>query len=343
MSGFVWSASVYQKSNTTAFKKPHFIHEACITTTGLTVDELLKMENFLFQISTNKEHTKIQTALKKLCLNGYTTCRHSIIHHQTQEVIHVESRMAASYDNHKRIDRIDGFTLDISEVVQLEEQIKMLQLNLIQLTSLRPTPKADAHHIQPKSTAMCKINLPIIIEDCLRKLRPFFESKNIKISADTHTPNLYVKGHPNQLESVFMCVLMNAIDAIDNCTHSQIDIQITQQNDSALLSIKDSGLGISEENQNKIFTPFFTTKPAISSGGIGLSISQKIIQNYGGDINFETHPKFGTTFYIRIPHCNSETTDSINTYTECIDSTSKLSKHSESQTLHCDASGQTET
>ena len=63
----------------------------------------------------------------------------------------------------------------------------------------------------------------------------------------------------------------------------------------------DNGVGIPQKNVDKIFQPFFTTKPTSQGIGLGLSVSYDIIRAYGGTINIETKEGEGTEFVIRLP------------------------------------------
>jgi two-component system NtrC family sensor kinase len=67
------------------------------------------------------------------------------------------------------------------------------------------------------------------------------------------------------------------------------------------VTIEDTGTGIPEEMQSRIFEPFFSTKEAGEGTGLGLSISRDIIRSLGGSIEFETEPGEGTTFWLTIP------------------------------------------
>ncbi len=108
-----------------------------------------------------------------------------------------------------------------------------------------------------------------------------------------------VKCYANQLSRVFMNLISNACQAIDD----KGDIWITTllENDAAVVSIKDNGSGIAEENLNKIFDPFFTTKDVGEGAGLGLSISYGIVQRHKGRIQVDSEPGSGTTFVIQIP------------------------------------------
>ena len=74
---------------------------------------------------------------------------------------------------------------------------------------------------------------------------------------------------------------------------------VVSENNNAIISIKDNGIGINEDAIEKIFQPYFTTK---SSGtGLGLAMTKKIIEFWKGAIWFETVDGVGTTFYIKLP------------------------------------------
>ncbi|MGP1383683.1 MAG: PAS domain-containing protein [Thainema sp.] len=123
-----------------------------------------------------------------------------------------------------------------------------------------------------------------------------------------------VECYPSQLNQVFMNILANALDALEqdqqNCADSQRDFkpQIiirtkrlpeTQQ---VRISIYDNGPGIPQQVQKQLFDPFFTTKPVGKGTGLGLSISHQIVvQKHHGQIRCQSSPETGTEFQIEIP------------------------------------------
>jgi two-component system, NtrC family, sensor kinase len=117
-----------------------------------------------------------------------------------------------------------------------------------------------------------------------------------------------IECYPGQLNQVFMNILSNAIDALEEAIENssiQPHIHIlTQQINSETIAIyiTDNGLGISETQLAKIFDPFFTTKPVGKGTGIGLSISYKIItEKHCGQLECLSTPGKGTKFIIKIP------------------------------------------
>ncbi|MBO1350711.1 MAG: hypothetical protein EBE86_026555 [Hormoscilla sp. GUM202] len=115
--------------------------------------------------------------------------------------------------------------------------------------------------------------------------------------------------YPGQLNQVFMNILVNAIDAIDELNHQELSqpskILISTslgESDRVAIKIKDNGPGIPEIVQNSLFEPFFTTKPVGKGTGLGLSISyQIIVDRHGGQLRCVSSPDAGTEFVIEIP------------------------------------------
>ncbi|MGC9468650.1 MAG: PAS domain S-box protein [Anaerolineae bacterium] len=104
---------------------------------------------------------------------------------------------------------------------------------------------------------------------------------------------------PNRIHQVFLNLILNAIDAMPK--GGELTIRCDQKDDPRLVSLtfSDTGMGIAPETQARLFDPFHTTK---SDGlGLGLFISQNIIEDHGGQIHVESHPGEGTAFTVRLP------------------------------------------
>ena len=105
---------------------------------------------------------------------------------------------------------------------------------------------------------------------------------------------------PNQLEQVFVNILLNASHAMPNGGTLQIVTDMMEDRRSLYIKITDTGCGIPEENLQKIFDPFFTTKDG-SGTGLGLAVSYGIIESHGGTIEVQSRLGEGTTFMIVLP------------------------------------------
>ena len=123
-----------------------------------------------------------------------------------------------------------------------------------------------------------------------------------------------IECHAGQLNQVFMNILANAIDALEEAsaknshqkngkTRGQINIQTSLVDANWVkITISDNGIGMPDEIQNRIFDPFFTTKPIGKGTGLGMPISYQVItENHGGDLVCFSKPDEGTTFAIQIP------------------------------------------
>jgi len=103
------------------------------------------------------------------------------------------------------------------------------------------------------------------------------------------------------MREVITNLFFNAIEAMPE--GGEIVVSTFEKQDRVHLQIRDTGIGISEENKKKIFEPFFTTKP-FSNTGLGLSMSYGIIKRFGGTIEVESKVGFGTTFTVILPVSN---------------------------------------
>jgi signal transduction histidine kinase len=110
-------------------------------------------------------------------------------------------------------------------------------------------------------------------------------------------PNIFCM--PGKLNQVFMNLIVNASHAIE--TEGKIVISTENKDGEVVVTISDNGCGIPDEVRKKIFNPFFTTKPVGSGTGLGLHISNQIIQKHKGTIAVESTPGKGTQFTITLP------------------------------------------
>ncbi len=122
-----------------------------------------------------------------------------------------------------------------------------------------------------------------------------------------------VECYPSQLNQVFMNIISNAVDALEerdrNLSYDQIKanpsvirVSTTQENGVVKIQVSDNGPGVPSDVLEKLFEPFFTTKPVGKGTGLGLSISHQIItQKHQGKIACSPLPEGGTLFTIEIP------------------------------------------
>jgi two-component system, NtrC family, sensor kinase len=107
------------------------------------------------------------------------------------------------------------------------------------------------------------------------------------------------KVDPDQFQQVFINLIINAVQAMTG--GGVLTLRTASENGHILMEIQDTGCGISPENLNKLFTPFFTTKKEVKGVGLGLAVSYGIIQRHQGKISVKSKEGAGTTFSIHLP------------------------------------------
>jgi nitrogen fixation/metabolism regulation signal transduction histidine kinase len=132
-----------------------------------------------------------------------------------------------------------------------------------------------------------KLTLDIFNEDYI-----YFNSENNEIT---------IKFDRTQLIRVITNLIKNSIQAINESQpeNPYIKVNVYKEGSFAIISVMDNGIGIKDENKMKVFEPKFTTKT--SGMGLGLAMVKKIVETYGGDINFIENIEDGTTFTVKIP------------------------------------------
>ena len=136
--------------------------------------------------------------------------------------------------------------------------------------------------------------------------RKQFDFRKIEIRK-TYSPDpVFVKAQKNQLEQVFLNLLINAAQALAENEHENfsplIELIIRREGDFACIEVIDNGPGMSDDIRKRVFEPFFTTKDEKTGTGLGLSVSYFIIsEQLGGKLSVESQLKRGSRFTILIP------------------------------------------
>ena len=108
-----------------------------------------------------------------------------------------------------------------------------------------------------------------------------------------------VRANGSELVQVANNLINNAVDAMD--ASGQLTLSTGRDGAGVWMSVRDTGHGIDEKTQHKIFQPFFTTKPAGEGTGLGLYVSQRILENHGASLELQSVPGEGTTFRVCFP------------------------------------------
>lgn len=138
-----------------------------------------------------------------------------------------------------------------------------------------------------------------IISDCMVIVSPKSRSSMVKLEFDLQ-PNLSIFCDAVEIEQVLINLISNGIDAAKEKPEGWVKVKSFHDDGEIVLQIMDSGTGISEENEKKLFQPFFTTKKVGEGTGLGLSISKGILDSHGAEIRLNKDLP-NTCFEIRFP------------------------------------------
>jgi signal transduction histidine kinase len=154
---------------------------------------------------------------------------------------------------------------------------------------------------RPKSTAKMLVDLNGVIAKTLRlvKHHPRFRRVTVTVEpSDTLRP---VLANEEQMVQVFMALLLNALDAIEDRGVITLRTRSEERGGLTIAEVVDRGHGIRSADRAKIFEPFYTTKPPSRGTGLGLSICYAIVTEHGGRIEVESVVGEGSVFRILLP------------------------------------------
>jgi PAS domain S-box-containing protein len=152
-----------------------------------------------------------------------------------------------------------------------------------------------------KSGVFTRIDLNAVIQETLKLIRKIRQQSGSRLHLEYALEPLLVMGDASELKQVILNIVVNAFDAVQGEGDVIIRTMSRPSEGSAVIHIEDTGTGIPAANMDKLFVPFFTTKPAGQGIGIGLAICYSIIKNHGGEIDVSSQEGCGSIFAIRLP------------------------------------------
>lgn len=175
---------------------------------------------------------------------------------------------------------------------RVESMLAMVD-DLLRLSRLR-----DAEEQQRPAKP---VDLADIVRHTCELMTPWAEEKGVRFS--THLHRAVIQGEPEGLEQVASNLISNAIKYTPS--GGEVEVRLKRAGREALLSVRDTGIGLTEQDRAQLFQEFFrsaTAKKMTESGtGLGLSITRKIVEMHGGRIAVESKPDKGSRFEVRLP------------------------------------------
>jgi len=186
-----------------------------------------------------------------------------------------------------------------TEISPESKRRKILDMALSETVRLTDLLRKMLRFSKPDEEKKQATDVNVILDEILLLVGKQLQENSIRISTDFADNLEKVFASRNQLRQVFLNMIANARDAMPD--EGTLTIKTFSKMDNVYIKITDTGIGIKEENINKIFDDFFTTKNSVKDVGLGLSVCYGFIKEHGGDIRVSSEWGSGTTFIIRLP------------------------------------------
>ena len=191
--------------------------------------------------------------------------------------------------------------LEETAVAGLRDSIKQLELQIHRCARITASILKFGRYGEPERQV---VGLSTIIPEVVAMLdkKASVEGVGLTVDVPLGAPRVYCD--PGQLQQVLLNLLNNALDAVvqlHDTGGGRVDLSVGFDESKVCIAIRDNGTGISDEFKDKVFSPFFTTKPVGKGTGLGLSICFGIVESMGGSIDMDSEAGRGTQFMITLP------------------------------------------
>lgn len=158
-----------------------------------------------------------------------------------------------------------------------------------------------------REAQMSSVDIPQTIDLARSMVIYAYNTSSIELEINIPESSIQVMGDGDQLVQVFVNMLLNAQQAMEETTNARkVTVSSETQGDTVLISIEDTGPGIPPDVADQIFEPFFTTKPEGVGTGIGLSLCKNITEAHGGALTYKQGKKGGAVFTVSLPLAETE-------------------------------------
>jgi two-component system NtrC family sensor kinase len=186
---------------------------------------------------------------------------------------------------------------DLSKELNLEEFQESLKQIKGEVSRTRRSTEKFLKATRPSMPVIDDIRVSDILDEIVELMDREFHFNRIKVTRSYAEPSPLIRSDPSQLRQVFQNLILNALAAIRK--DGEITLEVRQQGEGVSVIVSDTGPGIKEDLQAKIFDPLFTTRP--DGTGLGLAVSAGIVEKLGGRISVKSEPGKGATFTVELP------------------------------------------
>ncbi|MCR9136512.1 MAG: ATP-binding protein [Alphaproteobacteria bacterium] len=199
-------------------------------------------------------------------------------------------------DNAKRFldkGKLDSVGDNLTRIGGLVDRMAGLSRSLLSF-SRKPGNKTSAVPLGP------------VLDESLQLVQPRARKAGVLLQRGASDAPYHVLGGHIRLSQVFVNLINNAVDAVEDCEQGCVWISVQERPEEIVVRVEDNGPGIPEDMRAKVFDPFFTTKDVGSGIGIGLSIVSSIVHDFGGRIDLEASEHGGARFAVRLKVAETE-------------------------------------
>jgi two-component system NtrC family sensor kinase len=185
-----------------------------------------------------------------------------------------------------------------------EEKLKMLRDIFTQVERAGATVANLLDFTRRDETFFEKVSINEVIDRTLKLMSNEINLNNVQLELDLGDNLPRIRGSQHDLQQVFLNLFLNAIQAMPD--GGMLKVSSCAEDKSLVIKVQDTGIGIPQENLERILEPFYTTKQMGEGTGLGLSVTYGIIKKHHGSINVESEVGKGSVFSIMLPIADSE-------------------------------------
>jgi two-component system, sporulation sensor kinase E len=221
-------------------------------------------------------------------------------HQQKSERLAVigEMSMYLAHEIRNPLFAIGGFTHSLIASGRLEEKdLAKLKIIAEEAKRLDAMLTSILNFAAPGETVIGKVDVRKVTEEVLELMRMGYCHRGFSFMTQIQPDLPLVRGESERIKQCLINLIENAIEAMDN--GGTVTVKARLESEHVLIQVEDTGVGMSESQLEKVFSPFFTTKK--KGYGLGLSMIKKIVEEYGGQVEIASKEGKGTAVTLKIP------------------------------------------
>jgi signal transduction histidine kinase len=199
---------------------------------------------------------------------------------------------------------VTGFSeLVLENLPQDTEAHRDLELVLKEARRARDVVRRLLDFARQSESTRSHASLNEVVDDVIALSRHLIQTSGVELTVHLLPDLPWASMDTNQMKQVLLNLVHNALQAMPEGGVMEIKSETASKNDRnwVMVSVRDTGVGITQAEQVRIFEPFYTTKGNRGGTGLGLSVTYGIVTDHGGQIDVESQPGVGSTFTVWLP------------------------------------------